>query len=85
VGDQWTPWGDVLRCVIGEGSDRMPLIHVDDRLDEEPETEVREPDGQEDLWQTPGRFISQKFNPSPAAGCCADVGCQINVEVPTGR
>ena len=74
-GDQWTPRGDVLRCVIDEGPDRMPLIHVDDhelswaefgtllltyggwgmrivfvpddRLDEEPEIEVREPDGQE--------------------------------------
>ncbi len=29
-GDQWTPRGDVLRCVIDEGPDRMPLIHVDD-------------------------------------------------------
>jgi hypothetical protein len=28
--DQWTPRGDVLRCVIDEGPDRMPLIHVDD-------------------------------------------------------
>ena len=74
-GDQWTPRGDVLRCVIDEGPDRMPLIHVDDhelswaefgtllltyggwgmrivfvpddRLDEEPEIEVREPDGQD--------------------------------------
>jgi hypothetical protein len=73
-GDQWTPRGDVLRCVIDEGPNRMPLIHVDDhelswaefgrllltyggwgmrivfvpddRLDEDPEIEVREPDGQ---------------------------------------
>jgi hypothetical protein len=64
---------DVLRCVIDEGPDGMPLIYVndqelswaqfgkllftyggwgmrmfvsDDRLDEEPEIEVREPDVQ---------------------------------------
>jgi hypothetical protein len=28
---QWTPRGDVLRCVIDEGEDREPLIWIDDR------------------------------------------------------
>lgn len=74
-GDQWTPRGDVQRCVIDEAPDPMPLIHIDDhelswaqfgkllltyggwgmrivfvpdnRLDEEPEIEVRDPDDQE--------------------------------------
>jgi hypothetical protein len=35
-----------MRCAIDEGPDRMPLIHVDDRLDEEPEIEVRKRDVQ---------------------------------------
>jgi hypothetical protein len=42
-GDQWTPQGDVLRCVID-----VP----DDRLDEEPEIEVREPTVRNDRRRT---------------------------------
>ena len=31
-GDQWTPRGDVLRCVISDGGpDNAPIIYVDDR------------------------------------------------------
>ncbi len=31
-GDQWTPRGDVLRCVIdGGGPDDEPVIHIDER------------------------------------------------------
>ena len=31
-GDQWTPHGDVLRCVISDGGpDNEPIIYVDDR------------------------------------------------------
>ena len=31
-GDQWTPRGDVLRCVISDGGpDNEPIIYVDDR------------------------------------------------------
>lgn len=73
-GAQWTPRGNVLRCVVDDGGPGgMPIIHVDDqepsweefgrllctyagwgmrvvfvpddRLDEEPDIDVREPDG----------------------------------------
>jgi hypothetical protein len=31
-GDQWTPRGDVLRCMISDGDpDNEPMIHIDDR------------------------------------------------------
>jgi predicted small lipoprotein YifL len=31
-GDQWTPRGEVLRCVISDGGpDNEPIIHIDDR------------------------------------------------------
>jgi hypothetical protein len=72
-GNQWTPRGDVLRCVIDDGGPGgMPIIHIDDqelswtefgrllctyagwgmrvifvpddRVDEEPDVEVREPE-----------------------------------------
>jgi hypothetical protein len=71
-GNQWTPRGDVLRCVVDDGGPGgMPTIHIDDqelswtefgrllctyagwgmrvlfvpddRLDREPDVEVREP------------------------------------------
>lgn len=30
--DQWTPRGDLLRCVISDGGpDNEPIIHIDDR------------------------------------------------------
>lgn len=32
-GCQWTPRGDVLRCVIDDGGpDNEPIIHIDDRV-----------------------------------------------------
>lgn len=74
-GFQWTPRGDVLRCVIDDGGPGgMPIVHIDDqelswgdfgrllctyagwgmrivfvpddRLEEEPQIEVREPNDQ---------------------------------------
>ena len=31
-GDQWTPRGDVLRCIIDDGGpDNEPIIHIDDQ------------------------------------------------------
>lgn len=75
-GDQWTPRGDVLRCIVDDGGPGgAPIIHIDDqelswaefgrllctyagwglrivfvpddRLEEEPDIEVREPDDHE--------------------------------------
>ena len=31
LSDQWVPVGDVLRCIIDEGEDRLPTIWIDDR------------------------------------------------------
>ena len=31
LGDQWTPRGDVLRCVIHDEEGRRPVIEIDDR------------------------------------------------------
>jgi hypothetical protein len=31
-GDQWTPRGDVLRCVVDDGGpDNEPIVYIDDR------------------------------------------------------
>lgn len=78
LGNQWTPRGDVLRCIISDGGPgRRAVVYIDDhelsleefgrllttyagwgmrivfvpddRTDEEPEIEIRDPDDEESL------------------------------------
>jgi hypothetical protein len=48
VDDHELSWADVGKLLLTYGGWGMRIVFVpDDRLDDEPETDVREPDGQE--------------------------------------